>query len=156
MAHSIQTHDIKVYCVYFTAERLVDFDVTVTNSRPPAAYGTDRVCQTQTARFTGQLTLFCENPLQGRYIAVRFHDKNKQRILTICELEILYGRKYLTENMTVVTSFSTAQAGTTIMLVPDQGSDPVSLMYRSHRFMNTRNERQIHGCSLRPRLGFQP
>ena len=72
---------------------MVNFDVTVTNTRPPAAYAADNICGTQTDTFKRQLNITCASPIRGTYIAVRFKDKRVKRILTICEFEVFHKRE---------------------------------------------------------------
>ena len=76
-----------------SAERLNDFDVVVSNDKPPAAYPDTAICAHRFKYFKGTLSLKCEAPTKGRYLSVRMKNQGINRILTLCEVEIFTGKR---------------------------------------------------------------
>ena len=91
MKNDYNNYDYDLYC-NISAERLNDFDVVVSNDKPPAAYPDTAICAHRFKYFKGTLSLKCEASTKGRYLSVRMRDQGSNRILTLCEVEFFTGR----------------------------------------------------------------
>ena len=75
-------------------ERLNDFDIAVTNAKPPAMFGKNQICayHGKTA-FKGKQTFWCKSGAKrGRYVVIRLRKQNDKRYLTLCEVVIGEGK----------------------------------------------------------------
>ena len=119
----------------FTGNRLHDFDVVVTNTRPRGAvpaYAAANVCVYRKAAFHGRLNLRCGRRVSGRYVMVRLRQAKKQ-YLTLCEVDVYatagkFGARAETSQLSslMVSAFlkNTSQV---IIFDPDISSHRVSM-----------------------------
>ena len=91
----VHVTDDGVHTVVFADERLNDFDIAVTDTKPPAEFTNDQICVYQKAAFQGQKEFQCQGGAKtGRYVVIRLRDQGVGRILTLCEVGIMKNGEY--------------------------------------------------------------